>query len=462
MNGARKIGERKMKTREYCMKKSLPVIAEPEVLVVGGGCAGLSAAICAARRGHRTMLAERMFCLGGAATNGMVGPFMTCSDPEGKREIVMGFFREFVERMIAAGGALEPMSIRNGDEYSAWHRFGHQNITPFNIETYKIVAEDLCRENSVELLYGVTACNVLKTADGKALEGVVFLAREGMVFIRAQMVIDCTGDADIAYLAGCPTEKGDAETGEMQAASLFFSIDGVDEAVLQERFARGGHKCMRFKEEIEQAAAAGEYPVSRRKLGAYKNCDGTWRINATRILDVDGTRSADLTRIAAEGRLQTRAIFNFLRKYVRGFENIRLIASAATPGVRETRRIKGNFVLQEEDITGGRMFDDAVAVCSNSRDTHHGQTGTYIPSTCNYSLPYRMLLPIGADNLLAAGRCVSCTRPVLSAIRVMPPCFALGQAAGNAAALALDSGERPCDIDIAQLRRRLLSENVVL
>ena len=108
------------------------------------------------------------------------------------------------------------------------------------------------------------------------------------------------------------------------------------------------------------------------------------------------------------------------------------------------------------------MFPDAVAVCSNSRDTHHGKICTYIPSTCSYSLPYRMLLPQGVDNLLAAGRCVSCSRPVLSAIRVMPPCFALGQAAGNAAVLALDSGVAPRDIDTDELRERLKAENVVL
>lgn len=451
-----------MKTNRYCISKDLPVIAEPEVLVVGGGCAGLAAAVCAARRGHRTLLVDRAYCLGGTATNGMVGPFMTCSDPEGKQEIIKGFFREFVERMIAAGGALDPMSIRNGDEYSAWHIHGHQNITPFNIDTYKIVAEDLCRENSVELLYGTTVCDTVLSPDEKTLAGIVCLAKEGLVFIRARMVIDCTGDADVAYLAGCPVMKGDEETGEMQAASLFFTIDGVNEAVLEERLKSRGIDAMGFKEEIAQAVAAGEYPVPRRKLGAYKNCDGTWRINATRILGADGTCSQELTRIATEGRQQVRAIFKFLRKYVRGFENIRLLASASMPGVRETRRIKGEFILQEEDIANGKMFPDAVAVCSNSRDNHRGVVGTYITSTCNYSLPYRMLLPQGVENLLAAGRCVSCSRPVLSAIRVMPPCFALGQAAGNAAALALDSGVAPRDIDTDVLRERLKAEDVVL
>jgi len=451
-----------MKTYNYKLDKEIPIIRDVDVLVVGGGCAGIAAAVCAARRGKKTLLTEREFCLGGTATNGMVGPFMTCTDPEGKTEIIKGFFREFIDRLIAEDGAMEPMSIQNCKAYSSWHMYGHQNVTPFNIDTYKVVAEDLCRESSVELLYGMDACDVVRTEDGKSIAGVCFHAKEGLVLIKSKIVIDCTGDADIAYMAGCPTAKGEEGTGEMQAAGLFFSIEGVDEDVLEQRCAAEGWESMRYEKEIAAAVANGEYPVPRRRLGVYKSCDGTWKVNATRIPDVDGTTSEDLTKIAVEGRQQVRAIFKFLRKYVHGFENIRMLGSAATPGIRETRRIEGAFVLQEESLIKGEVFPDAIAVCSNSRDTHFGLVGKYIPSVCNYTLPYRVLLPQKADNLIAAGRNVSCSRPVLSAIRVMPPCFALGQAAGNAAALALDSGTRPADIDTAELRRRLASENVVL
>ena len=451
-----------MKTYHYHCDREIPVIAEPEILVVGGGCAGFAAAVCAARRGHKTLLAERSYCLGGTATEGMVGPFMTCSDPEGKNEVIKGFFREFVDRLIAEGGALEPMSIQNCKGYSSWHEFGHQNVTPFNIDAYKVVAEDLCREAGAELLYGVTACDVVRSADGKTIDGVCFQAKEGPVLIRAKIVIDCTGDADIAWLAGCPTLKGEPGTGEVQAASLFFSIEGVDEDVLQQRCDELGWPSLRFEKEIAEAVANNEYPVPRRRLGVYKSCGGTWKVNATRIQNVDGTCSADLTRVAVEGRQQVRAIFRFLRKYVHGFEHIRLLGSASAPGIRETRRIEGKFILGEEDIVKGTMFPDAVAVCSNSRDNHKEFIGKYIPSTCCYSLPYRVLLPQGADNLLAAGRNVSCDRAVLSAIRVMPPCFALGQAAGNAAALALDSSLMPPAVDTAELQKRLRAENAVL
>lgn len=451
-----------MKTYRYSFEKEIPVTAEPEVLVVGGGCAGVAAAVCAARRGHRTLLAEREYVLGGTATGGLVGPFMTCSDPEGKKEVIKGFFRELVDRLIAEGGALEPMEIPNCEGYSSWHMYGHQNVTPFQQEILKIVLEELCREAGVELLYGAAACDVIRTPDGKRIEGVCFQAKEGLVLIRAGMVIDCTGDADIAELAGCPTRKGDAETGEMQAAGLFFTVDGVDEAALEERFHERGWESMRYMDEIAKAVENGEYPVPRRRLGAYKSCDGTWKINATRIVGVDGTQSRDLTKIAVEGRRQSLAIFRFLRKYVHGFENIRLLETASVPGIRESRRIEGDFILEERSLIEGKMFPDAIAVCSNSRDTHRGLIGTYLPSTTCYTLPYRILLPRKAENLLAAGRNVSCSREVLSAIRVMPPCFALGQAAGNAAALALETGVAASEIDTDELRRRLREEGAVV
>jgi hypothetical protein len=208
--------------------------------------------------------------------------------------------------------------------------------------------------------------------------------------------------------------------------------------------------------------AAGEYPIPRKRLGLYKSCDGTWRCNITRIPDVDGSTTEGQTAIMLTGRKQIMAILKFLRKYVRGCENIRLVETATMPGIRETRRIHGDFVLREQSLIDGEVFPDTILVCSNSRDTHIGLGGIYIPSTTSYTLPYRMLLPHGIDNLLAAGRNVSCDRPVLSAIRVMPPCFGLGEAAGNAAAIAIEQNCACADIDVKLLQQRLASENACL
>ena len=247
-----------MQTIHLTVDREIPVFAEPEILVVGGGPAGIAAAYCAARRGHKVLLAERSYCLGGTATSGLVGPFMTSSDPEGKTQIIRGFFRELIDRLKAAGGALEPMSLENGDSHTSWHIYGHHNVTPFNPETLKFEAEAMCLEQNVQLLYGVQTLEVRKTPDGKRIDGIIFAAKEGCIYIRAKMVIDCTGDGDIAALAGCPMMKGDEADGEMQAAGLFFSLDGIDEAALQKRSEAQGWQSMRFEKEIAEAAENGE------------------------------------------------------------------------------------------------------------------------------------------------------------------------------------------------------------
>ena len=167
----------------------------------------------------------------------------------------------------------------------------------------------------------------------------------------------------------------------------------------------------------------------------YKSNDRTWRCNITRIPDVDGSTTAGQNKIMQVGRVQIAAILKFLRKYVRGCESIRLVSTATLPGIRETRRIRGSFVMEESSIVAGEMFPDRILILSNSRDAHIGLVGRYIPQEVVYSLPYRMLVPQGVGNLLAAGRNVSCDRSTLSAIRVMPPCWRSG--GQNAAAWRL-------------------------
>ncbi len=451
-----------MNSFHYKFEREITVAADVEITVVGAGPAGLAAAVSAARSGRKVLLAEQTMCVGGMAAGGLVGPFMTCSDPAGTKKLIRGFYEELMDRMAAEGGAEDPMGIPHCDGHSAWHEYGHGSVGPFNSETLKYVGEQMCIEAGVRLLYGVRLAGVSLSPGNSRIETLIFDSKEGLTAVRTLTAIDCTGDGDLAAMAGVPMVKGDDSTGEMQAAGLFFLVSGIDEDILRKRCESMGWESMRFEKEIAEARSKGEYPIPRTRLGLYKRCDGTWRANVTRIPDVDGTKNEDLTKIMITGREQVHAAVRFLRKYVHGCENLRLCQSAGMPGVRETRRIRGEFVMTGKSITGGEVFPDRILACSNSMDNHFGMVGKYIPSKVSYTVPYRVLVPRKVTNLLAAGRCVSCDRAVLSAIRVMPPCFAMGQAAGTAAAIAVESGKPFPEIDVPELQRRLRLANAVL
>ena len=210
----------------------VPVIRKTKVLVVGGGCAGIAAAVCAARHGAKVLLAENNNCLGGMATSGLIGPFMTSYDPAGERQVIVGFYDEFVRRMMARGGAIHPSECRAGDAGAGYRIAGHDHCGPFEAEAFKAVAEDMCTEAGVELLYGALFQRAVMNEDGTRVTGAVFATKAGLIEIDAEQVIDCTGDADVAASAGAPFLYGD-EQGVAQPSSLFFIIRGVDKARME-------------------------------------------------------------------------------------------------------------------------------------------------------------------------------------------------------------------------------------
>ena len=214
----------------------VPVVRSTDVLVIGGGCAGIAAAVCAARHGAKVLLAEANGCLGGMATSGLIGPFMTSYDPAGERQVIVGFFDEFVRRMMARGGAVHPSECRAGDPGAGYRIAGHDHCSPFAAEAFKAVAEDLCTEAGVELLYNALFQQAAMNDDGSRMNGAVFATKAGLIEIDAKQVIDCTGDADVAASSGVPFLYGD-EQGVAQPSSLFFIIRGVDKEKM-ERFKR--------------------------------------------------------------------------------------------------------------------------------------------------------------------------------------------------------------------------------
>lgn len=445
------------------MSFEIPVVRQKDVVVIGGGCAGIAAAICAARHGAQTLLVESNGVLGGMATAGLVGPFMTCYDPDGQNQVIKGFFEEFVREMEKRGGAIHPKNVDAGTSYAGYRVYGHAHCGPFDAETFKRVAEDLCSDSGVELLYHAMFMSPCMSEDGTQIHGAVFATKSGLIQVNAKVFIDCTGDADVAHRSGVPCAYGD-ESGQTQPGSLFFTVRGVDKEKLEAiREETGDFKTIFFQDLIQKEIEEGRYHVPRNKLAIYENPDGTFRVNMSRVYLKDGCDPFELTSASIRGRQQIEEILTLMRRLLPGCENVELVASAAMIGLRETRRIQGEFILTGADIKGKREFEDVIFLSGNSIDMHSGSAVNYQPASGTpYQVPYRILLPKKIQNLLVAGRCSSMDREALAAIRVMPPVFAMGQAAGSAAAICIAKNLNPAEVPIAELQDLLIGDGVVL
>ncbi|WP_372618158.1 FAD-dependent oxidoreductase [Falsiroseomonas sp.] len=452
-------------------RKEVPVRHETDVLVVGGGPSGIGAAIAAARGGARTLLVERYGFLGGNLTAGLVGPCMTAYTLDGSQQLIGGIFEEFVRRMEAMGGALHPSGIPGGSPYSGFIAYGHERVTPFEPEAAKTAAIRMCREAGVEVLFHSFVADALTSqeADGRRrVEAVVLAGKGGLAAVRAGVTVDCSADGDVAAMAGARFEIGREGDGLMQPMTLFFRVSGVDDAVVEEYVQTHTEDYRPFASLVAKAQQQGRFPAPRRGVGLYKTLQpGVWRINTTRILKRDGTSTADLTAAEIEGREQMMALLEFFRADLPGFANCRLLDTATQIGVRETRRILGEYTLTLGDLKNGRRFEDVIALCGYPVDIHDptGSGGGVTPDlqVANaYEIPFRVMVPQDVDGLLVAGRAVSATHEALAAIRVMPPCFAMGQAAGSAAAMAVARGAQPRTVPIAELHARLKADGAIL
>lgn len=446
--------------QEHRLTWDVPVIAEPDVLVVGGGSAGIAASVASARVGAATMLVERYGFLGGTSTAALVGPIMTSFSAEGHQPVVGGIFQEIVRRMVAMGGAVDPGMIADIGWYGGYIRHGHTHVTPFHPEALKLAAQEMVLEAGVRPLLHTTFVDALRQ-DGR-LRGAVVVNKAGLGVIRAGVLIDATADGDVAASAGAAFMKGRPEDGRMQPATMFLRVGNVDDQAVAAWVAEHErlHPGERLYECVVQAARArGEWTLPREYLSLYREPEpGVWRVNVTRVLGVDGTDPDSLTRGEIEGRRQAWWLMQFMVAHCRGFEHARLLEAGAQLGVRETRRITGEYVLTGEDCLEGRRFPDAIARGSYLIDIHD-PTGTRTKlvqiNAPFYDIPYRALVPRDVDALLVAGRCISVDHVAFGSTRVIPQCYATGQAAGTAAAMAAQSGTPPRAIDVGRLRAAL-------
>jgi hypothetical protein len=423
-------------------------------------------AIAAAEDGLKVGLVESRSFVGGNMTIGL--PVLGFLGQKGN-QIIKGLPQKFIDCLKARNAASEhrPCPL-------------HMGITLVEPEAVKTVGLEMLTAAGVDVILYTFCAGVVM--DGNRLLGIITEGKAGREALLGKVTIDCTGDADVAFRAGVPCEKGNAEGG-MQPPTLMFCLAGVDTEKLRMSIANQSRTYLTdfipaeyfgqnqqfivvgLRELIQKARQEQGLQIPNERTIIITGLrEGEAWLNMTRVKGVDGTEPRSLTFGEVEARRQIDDIFTYLRNYVPGFENSYFTKTAPFLGIRETRRIVGEYVMTQEDVLGCRKFDDAIAVASYPIDIHRpGDDGcTLIWCGDCYDIPYRSLLPTRVENLLVAGRCISTTHEAMGAIRVMATCMAMGEAAGRAATLAVRHKVSPASVDVAELRRQLISHGAYL
>jgi len=419
--------------------KKIPVKYNIDVFVAGGGPAGASAAIMAARQGKKVYLAEAHTCCGGMGTAGLVPVFMTFTD--GVNFLAGGIGKEILERLRKAGGT-----------------YPKENKT-IKAEVLKRLYEEMLTEAGVHFTY------YTKVVDAIVKKGVVSEVicdgKSGLFAVKAKVFIDGTGDGDLGVFAGAKYEKGD-DKGLMMAGTLCSLWAGID----WDKFAKSG---LAQASGLEKAFKDGVFTVKDRHLpGIIRVGSIMGGGNIGHTFGVDGTNERSLTEAYLRGRKYMSEYEKYYKKYLKGYENMELAATGSLMGIRETRRITGDYILSVEDFKKCAVFNDEIGRYSYRVDIHSSTpdkksflkfekefTSLFLEKGESYGIPYRILVPLRLKNVLVAGRCVSTDRYMQSSIRVMPGCYITGQAAGMAAAIMVEEKKDSRSIDIRKLQKRL-------
>ena len=424
--------------------RDVPLYGEYDVAVLGGGPAGIAAAVAAARAGRRTLLVERYGFLGGMGTAAGVTNFCGLhANVHGEmRRVVQGIASDLLARIDHLGGLNAPHLI-----------LGKILAQAYDTAAYKIAADELLAAHKVDLLFHAFGAGVLML-DQARIDALFVETKAGRQAVRANIFIDCSGDGDLAAWAGAPFEVGDGH-GHMLYPSMMFRLNGIDPE-------KAGEAWRTIPLLMEQAEARGTHKFPRKgAIVRPQKSQIEWRVNFTQLKRADGSainglEPADLTHGEIDGRRQALDAFYFLRT-VPGFEKSYIVDLPPQLGIRETRRIVGGYQVSGEDVLTCASFPDSIGVNGWPMEIHTAGDVIFkfppIPESRGYNeLPYRMLVPERIDNLLIAGRCASMTHEGQSAARVSGACFAMGEAAGTAAALALSGNTRPRDVGIEKLQ----------
>jgi hypothetical protein len=422
-----------MATIRYQTDREIPLIREADVVVVGGGPGGIGAAVMAARAGARTLLVERYSCPGGMAVSGEVHPFMP--NHHNGEPLDGPVYTDWLEAMDRYAPRSDKLAISK--------------------EAAMLAAEDLCLSAGVQLLYHHQLADVVMS--GRKIQCLVLLSKSGHAAVRGEQYVDCTGDADLAAMAGCSFEQG-GPSGHCQPMTLCFKLSHVDRARVPWK---------ELTKHYHEARERGEIDCPREDVLHFSWIDDdVVHFNTTRIIHKSGTNGPELSEAEVEGRRQVRQFVDFLHRNVPGFENARIHSIAQHIGVRETRRVKGTAYLTVKDYEACRKFPDAICRVNYPIDIHNPDgTGTvmnHLPEGEWYEIPYGCVVAADVDNLLVGGRPISVDHAVHSSMRVMPPACTIGQACGMAGAMACRRGFLPRQLDGVEVRNELKKQGARL
>jgi len=437
--------------------RQIPVMAETDVLVIGGGPGGLSAALAAAREGVETTLVERYGCFGGVITQSMVG--------------TLAWYRTN-EKVVDAGGLGVEFEQRAKEMEASLPIFLYQVL---DTEKFKYIADQMVQEAGIVPLLHCHTANVIME-DGR-IQGVITESKSGRQAILAKRVIDATGDADLAHRAGAPYRID--PKGELEGVSVNFGCSGVDiqkfldytlsnPSSIADWGDESGEKEERefstyLVEPFDKAKAAGEIPQDVRLesyWGSFTDAGEIPNLNAVHMSGFDSTDVWDLTRAEMQGRQRVMWAVAALKKYTPGFEQARLRTMGASLGTRESRKIIGEYDLTEHDVLNEARFEDSIGISPEFLD---GSNIAIMPSTGRYfHVPYRITLPKRVENLLVAGRCVAGDKVSHAATRQMMCCTVTGQGAGVAAAISLKDGVTCREVDVSRVQKALEKQGVRL
>ena len=449
-----------MQSKSYELKqRDIPLNDDFDVIVAGGGPAGCTAAIASAREGLKTLLIEGTGALGGMGTSGLVPAWCPFSD---KEKIIYGGLAQKIFELSKMPPHIDKAAMD-------WQ--------PIDPELLKRIYDDLVIGSGAKILFNTTLCGVEKSENSEnVVDAIITSNKSGLSAYRAKVYVDCTGDGDLAVWAGAKYEMGD-DSGDFQPSSHCFVLSNVDEYGYRHgQNLHGGNP----KSPIYEIIKSGKYPhLNSTHLCSNIIGPATVGFNAGHIWDIDSTDPFSVASGLVTGRKTAAEYREALAEFFpSAFANSFLAATGPLLGIRESRRIMGDYVLTIEDYIDRRSFDDEICRNSYYIDVHFNKSdekrqqngeinidsgGMHYGRGESHGVPYRCLAPVGLDNVLVAGRSISCDRKVQGSIRVMPVCLCMGEAAGLAAAMAAASSE--CNIhsvDTAKLRGRLREEGAYL